>query len=137
MTRRTRTETAFAYTSRKRPNLFPPLPPRRPNRPQKWVRATLASGKLQPLNSRVDIANQVALGLLGITLLAPLIAAGPAPVDMDRAAKEVSDSYGKAHPEVQEFILHTARSFGRDKLWLNDNAFAALTPEEREAKIEY
>ena len=83
------------------------------------------------------MAKQFALGLFGITLLAPLIAAGPAPVDMDRAAKEVSESYGKAHPEVQEFILHTARTFGVSKLWLNDNAFAALTPEEREAKIEY
>jgi len=38
--------------------------------------------------------------------------AGAPPVDMDMAATEVSRCYGKAHPEVQEFVLQTARSFG-------------------------
>src|SRR5918993_2457571 len=79
----------------------------------------------------------VTRALFGITLAALLVAAGPAAVDMERAATEVSESYGKAHPEVQEFILHTARSFGRDKLWLNENAFESLTPEERDAKVVY
>ena len=79
----------------------------------------------------------VSRGLFGITLAAMLLAAGPAAVDLERAAREVSESYGKAHPEVQEFILHTARTFGRDKLWLNDNAFESLSPEERDAKVMY
>jgi hypothetical protein len=59
------------------------------------------------------------------------------PLDLDLAAEEVSRSYGKAHPEVQEFVLHTARSFGRSGLWLNENAYADLTPEQREARIAY
>jgi TRAP-type C4-dicarboxylate transport system substrate-binding protein len=61
----------------------------------------------------------------------------PPPLDMDAATAEVSSSYGKAHPEVQEFVLHTARSFGRGGLWLNENAYAELKPEKREARIEY
>lgn len=61
----------------------------------------------------------------------------PPALDMDAATAEVSSNYGKAHPEVQEFVLHTARSFGRSGLWLNENAFAELKPEAREARIEY
>ncbi|MCU0709580.1 MAG: HEAT repeat domain-containing protein [Pirellula sp.] len=63
--------------------------------------------------------------------------AQPQPLDMDAASAEVSSNYGKAHPEVQEFVLHTARSFGRNGLWLNENAYAGLKPEERQARIEY
>lgn len=61
--------------------------------------------------------------------------AGPKPLDMEAASAEVSASYGKASPEVQEFVLHTARSFGRSGLWLNENACSDLKPEEREARI--
>ena len=83
---------------------------------------------------RTPLAREV----FAITLAALLVvAAAPAPLDMEQASKEVSTSYGKAHPEVQEFILHTARSFGRDKLWLNENAFAELTPEQLDAKVVY
>jgi hypothetical protein len=80
-----------------------------------------------------------AFALVGITLFAPLLvaAAAPAPLDLEQAAKEVSDAYAKAHPEVQEFILHTARTFGQSGMWLNENAFAQLTPEQREAKVVY
>ena len=56
---------------------------------------------------------------------------------MDQAATEVSRSYGKAHPEVQEYVMHTARSFGQSGLWLNENAYASLKPEQREARIVY
>jgi hypothetical protein len=63
--------------------------------------------------------------------------AAPPPLDMDAATAEVSASYGKAEPEVQEFVLHTARSFGRSGYWLNENAYADLKPAEREARIEY
>lgn len=57
--------------------------------------------------------------------------------DMEVAAAEVSRCYGKAHPEVQEFVLHTARSFGGGGLWLNEDAYADLKPERREARIVY
>ena len=63
--------------------------------------------------------------------------AGQPRLDMDLATDEVSRSYGKAHPEVQEFVLHTAHSFGSSGLWLNENAYAALKPEEREARVVY
>jgi hypothetical protein len=63
--------------------------------------------------------------------------ASPPVVDMEQATAEISRAYGKAHPEVQEFVLHTARSFGRSGLWLNENAYAALKPEEREARVVY
>jgi len=81
-----------------------------------------------------------AASLLGLTLA--LIAAAPArsappALDMDAAAAEVSSRYAKAHPEVQEFVLHTARSFGRSGLWFNEMAYADLKPEEREARIAY
>jgi hypothetical protein len=73
-----------------------------------------------------------------LSLLASIaVFAAPPPVDMDRAAEEVSRCYGKAHPEVQEFVLHTARSFGSSGMWLNENAYAAIKPEEREARIVY
>jgi hypothetical protein len=63
--------------------------------------------------------------------------AEPRPLDMDAASAEVSSSYAKAHPEVQEFVLHTARSFGRSGLWLNENAYAELKPDERQPRVEY
>jgi hypothetical protein len=63
--------------------------------------------------------------------------AGPPPLDMDAASAEVSSSYGKAEPEVQEFVLHTARSFGRSGLWLNENAYTDLKPADREARVTY
>jgi len=65
-----------------------------------------------------------------------LEAAAP-PADLDLAKDEVSRCYGKAQPEVQEFVLHTARSFGRNGMWLNENAHEAIKPEQREARIVY
>ena len=80
--------------------------------------------------------------LVGMVLLSvmasPSVRADEAPpVDMKLAEAEVAQSYGKAHPEVQEYVLHTARTFGRSGLWLNENAYAELKPEEREARIVY
>jgi hypothetical protein len=63
--------------------------------------------------------------------------AAPPPADMDKAQAEVTKSYGKAHPEVQEFILHTARTFGQSGLWLNEDAYANLPADQREARITY
>src|ERR1700740_3292256 len=75
---------------------------------------------------------------LFLALIANTVAfAAPQPLDMDAASAEVSSSYGKAEPEVQEFVLHTARSFGRNGLWINENAFADLKPADREAKVSY
>ncbi|MFN0052264.1 MAG: HEAT repeat domain-containing protein [Planctomycetales bacterium] len=77
------------------------------------------------------------IGLAVVWMTSPTTFAEPQPLDMDAAAAEVSSSYGKAQPEVQEFVLHTARSFGRSGLWLNEKAYAGLKPEERQARVDY
>lgn len=66
-----------------------------------------------------------------------LVAAAPAPLDLGKAQKEVADVYGKAHPEVQEFVLHTAKTFGTNGMWLNEDAYAGMSAEDRAAKVEY
>ena len=63
--------------------------------------------------------------------------AAPIPLDMQKAEQEVSQSYSAAHPEIQEYVLWTARTFGRSGLWLNESAFEQLSPENREKLIEY
>ena len=64
-------------------------------------------------------------------------AATPAPLDMAKAQEEVDAHYAQAHPEIQEYVLWTAGAFGRRAMWLNEEAFAALSDEEREKKIQY
>jgi hypothetical protein len=63
--------------------------------------------------------------------------ASPAPLDMQKARAEVEAHYGKAHPEVQEYVLWTAQSFGRSGMWLNEDAFAALPGKVREGRVQY
>jgi len=75
--------------------------------------------------------------VIGLMVCTSSVIAAPPPVDMDLAQAEVSRAYGKAHPEVQEFILHTARTFGSSGMWLNENAYDGLKPEEREARVAY
>lgn len=61
----------------------------------------------------------------------------PAPLDMKKAEQEVKKSYAAAHPEIQEYVLWTARTFGRSKMWLNDDALAKLPSDESEQLIRY
>jgi hypothetical protein len=80
--------------------------------------------------------------LLGVFVFVAVVSStdaysAPRPLDMEAASAEVSAAYGKAHPEVQEFVLHTARSFGASGLWLNENAYADLKPSEREERVAY
>ena len=63
--------------------------------------------------------------------------ASPAPLNMKKAQEEVNKHYSKAAPEVQEYILWTARTFGRSGRWLNEDAFPNLSKEQREKKIKY
>ena len=65
------------------------------------------------------------------------IHAATPPIDMELAAAEVSRSYSKASPEIQEYVLYTARSFGGSGMWLNETAYATLKPEEIEARVLY
>jgi HEAT repeat protein len=73
------------------------------------------------------------IALIGST---STLAAAPV-LDLEAAAAEVKRSYGKAHPEVQEYVLHTARTFGRSGLWLNENAFAELQEKERGERVAH
>jgi HEAT repeat protein len=61
----------------------------------------------------------------------------PAPLDMNKAEEEVKNRYGAAHPEIQEYVLWTARSFGRSGMWLNEDARASLSTKESQRLIEY
>ena len=61
----------------------------------------------------------------------------PAPVDMKKAEAEVEARYAKAEPEIREYVLWTARTFGPGGMWQNEDAFAALAGSEREKKILY
>lgn len=76
-------------------------------------------------------------GLLIVIVTSTITSAGPRPLDLDAATAEVSSSYGKAEPEVQEFVLHTARSFGASGMWLNENAYADLKPADRDTRVSY
>ena len=55
--------------------------------------------------------------------------------DMSKAGAEVRKHYAAAHPEIQEYILWTANSFGRNEMWLNEDAFASLTEEESQQLV--
>jgi HEAT repeats len=70
-------------------------------------------------------------------LASTIVCANPRSLDMDAASAEVSASYDKAEPEVQEYVLHTARSFGPSGLWLNENAYADLNQADRDARVAY
>ena len=61
----------------------------------------------------------------------------PAPFDMKKAEAEIETSYVNAHPEVKEYILWTARTFGPSGMWLNEDAWAALPAPARERKIQH
>jgi hypothetical protein len=56
---------------------------------------------------------------------------------MQKARAEVETHYTNAHPEIREYVLYTAESFGKSALWLNEDAFVALSDEAREKKIRY
>ena len=61
----------------------------------------------------------------------------PAPLDIKKAEAEVEQRYAKAHPEIKEYVLFTARSFGRSGMWLNEDAFAASPADAREKKVQH
>ncbi|HUO08788.1 MAG TPA: HEAT repeat domain-containing protein [Phycisphaerae bacterium] len=82
-------------------------------------------------------ARHVRRGLVVAAIVLSSMAAEAPELDMNAAREEVAKSYSKAEPEVQEFVLETARTFGRGGLWVNEDAYAELTPEEREARVVY
>jgi len=61
----------------------------------------------------------------------------PDPLDMTKARAEVEEHYAAAHPEIREYVLWTARTFGRSGMWLNEDAFTGMPDAEREKKVVY
>jgi hypothetical protein len=78
----------------------------------------------------------MALGAVGIAAETTTRDSAPA-LDMKKAEAEVQTHYAGAHPEIKEYVLFTARSFGRSGMWLNEDAFAALPADEREQKVKH
>ena len=73
----------------------------------------------------------------GPTQEAALSTATPAPLDMQKARTEVETRYAGAQPEIKEYVLWTAQTFGRSGMWLNEDAFAALPAAVRQDRIQY
>jgi hypothetical protein len=71
------------------------------------------------------------------TVEAASVANSPAAKTAKQAAAEVEAHYSKAHPEIKEYILWTAKTFGPGGMWLPENAFAELPADAREKKIEH
>jgi len=83
--------------------------------------------------------NLIATFIAGIVLVEASFGAenSAAPLDMKKAEAEVDSRYAKAHPEIKEFILHTARTFGRSSMWLNEDAFAAVPDGTRDKRVQH
>ena len=64
-------------------------------------------------------------------------AAAVAAADRAKAEAEVQTRYAKAPPEIKEYILWTARTFGPSRLWLPEDAFADLPAGTREQRVQY
>ena len=65
------------------------------------------------------------------------VAKSPAPVDLKKAEAEVEIHYAKAHPEIKEYVLWTARTFGKGGMWVQEDAFSELSAEAREKRIQH
>ncbi len=58
-------------------------------------------------------------------------------LNLKQAEVEIETRYAKAHPEVQEYIRWTARTFGPGGFWFNENALAALPDAARNARLQH
>lgn len=92
---------------------------------------------------RMSLAASLGLVIAALLLL-PMAAwsgqAAPAEAATGAASAvnaEIAAHYAKADPDVQEYIKWTAETFGRSGLWMPENAFDGLSPEEREKKVTY
>ena len=62
---------------------------------------------------------------------------GRPPLDMNKAEAEVESRYAKAHPEIKEYVLWTAKTFGRSGMWLNEGAFSGIEKSAREKRVQH
>jgi HEAT repeat protein len=64
----------------------------------------------------------------------------PTPKDdaaIKKAEAEVEARYSAAHPEIKEYVLWTARTFGPSRFWLPEDTFADLSAATREKRIQH
>ncbi|MCX5758053.1 MAG: hypothetical protein NTU83_06030, partial [Candidatus Hydrogenedentes bacterium] len=118
----------------------------------RWARAALGiCERFHPLGQRFKRIMDASLkrprrlswaGLLAVLALALLLIPGVRFVEgqaTDNAAAveaEIGRSYAQADADVKDFIKMTAERFGPKGLWLPENAFDKLTPEERASKLK-
>lgn len=57
--------------------------------------------------------------------------------DREKVQVEVDARYAAAHPEIQEYVLWTASTFGRSGLWKPEDAYAELPRNQREKRITH
>jgi TolA-binding protein len=101
--------------------------------------------KMKMITSHIVVVLAVSLGIGISTASCSTVPAkesvqasrSPASVDMKEAEVEVEKHYVKAHPEIREFVLLTAKTFGQGGMWLNEDAFVALPANVREERIKY
>ena len=53
-------------------------------------------------------------------------------VDLRKVEAEIEPSYSNQHPEIQESIHWTARTFAASGMWIPEDAYPDLTDESRE-----
>lgn len=58
-------------------------------------------------------------------------------LDIEKVKAEVDAHYDKAHPEIKEYVLWTARTFWQGGMWLQEDAFSDLSNEKREKRIQH
>ncbi len=79
----------------------------------------------------------VVLALAALAMAAHFDARAASPRTLAKAEDEVATHYAGATPEVKEYVLWTARSFGGGGLWLPEDALADMSADDREQKIQY
>jgi hypothetical protein len=89
------------------------------------------------MKRRMNIIVATLFGMLGAACMAAEATNSPSPLDLKKARAEVEQRYAKAHPEIKEYVLYTAQTFGRSGLWLNEDAFAAAPADAREKRVEH
>ena len=80
----------------------------------------------------VVVASLLPMGIWPAALAADTAQAEKAAIEV-----EIEAHYAKAHPEVQEFIRWTAKTFKARGLWLDAGAYKDLSDADRREKVAY
>jgi len=100
---------------------------------------------LHRVRSAADGTRSRGLGWRSVALLAVvtmLLPMGIWPAAIEAESKkgidaEIAAHYSKAHPEVQEYIRWTSKTFGPRGLWMDADSYDKLSKKERREKVAY